>query len=187
MKDFLNQPVRQLSLGQRMKGDIVCALIHSPKIVFFDEPTIGLDVIAKNKIREFIKYLNKTQNITMVFTTHDMQDIEQVCNRLIIIDHGKKIYDGTVEKIKEKFGTERTIEVLVSKDNDIENIDEIICKTSIENGNIKKIFRFDSKDTDVNYIMTKIFENYDVIDIKIKEPEIDDIIRKIYEGDILSL
>ena len=86
MEDFLNQPVRQLSLGQRMKGDIAAALMHSPQIVFFDEPTIGLDVVAKEKIREFIRKLNQTEQTTMIFTTHDMQDIEQVCKRLIIID-----------------------------------------------------------------------------------------------------
>ena len=84
MEEFINQPVRQLSLGQRMRGDIVAALLHSPEIVFFDEPTIGLDVVAKEKIREFIKYMNQTENTTIIFTTHDMQDIEKVCERLII-------------------------------------------------------------------------------------------------------
>ena len=90
MSGFINQPVRQLSLGQRMRADIVAALLHSPRIIFFDEPTIGLDVLAKEKIRNFIKYLKDECNITMIFTTHDMSDIEKTCDRIIIIDDGHK-------------------------------------------------------------------------------------------------
>ena len=113
MEDFINQPVRQLSLGQRMRGDIVAALLHSPEIVFFDEPTIGLDVVAKEKIREFVKYMNETEQTTIIFTTHDMQDIEKVCERLIIIDAGNKIYDGSIEEIKSKYANTKTIEILL--------------------------------------------------------------------------
>ena len=113
MEDFINQPVRQLSLGQRMRGDIVAALLHSPEVVFFDEPTIGLDVVAKEKIRDFIKYMNKTEQTTIIFTTHDMQDIEKVCDRLIIIDSGKKVYDGSIDEIKTKYAYSKTVEMLL--------------------------------------------------------------------------
>ena len=111
MESFINQPVRQLSLGQRMRGDIVAALLHSPEIVFFDEPTIGLDVVAKEKIREFIKYMNQTEATTIIFTTHDMQDIEKVCERLIIIDLGKKIFDGSIDEIKQKYANSKSIKI----------------------------------------------------------------------------
>ena len=184
MKDFLYQPVRQLSLGQRMKGDIVAALLHSPKIVFFDEPTIGLDVVAKENIRQFIKYLNKTKGITMIFTTHDMQDIEKVCNRLIIIDKGEKVYDGSVNEIKNNYVSLRSIEVEFSNRVNIEPINDVSIKDQEGTNGCRKLFSFDSAKVKINELMTDILTKYDVKDISIIEPEIDDIIRDIYEGEL---
>lgn len=163
MKDFIHQPVRQLSLGQRMRGDIVAALLHSPKIVFFDEPTIGLDVVAKEKIRDFVKYMNETEQTTIIFTTHDMQDIEKVCDRLIIIDNGKKIYDGSIAEIKSKYTNSKTIEIW------------------LENGK-KEVKTFDVNQTPMNEVMEELFSKYHIKDISICEPEIDGIVRDIYEG-----
>ena len=163
MKDFIHQPVRQLSLGQRMRGDIVAALLHSPKIVFFDEPTIGLDVVAKEKIRDFVKYMNETEQTTIIFTTHDMQDIEKVCDRLIIIDTGKKIYDGSIAEIKSKYTNSKTIEIW------------------LENGK-KEVKTFDVNQTPMNEVMEELFSKYHIKDISICEPEIDGIVRDIYEG-----
>lgn len=168
MEEFINQPVRQLSLGQRMRGDIVAALLHSPKIVFFDEPTIGLDVVAKEKIRQFIKYMNKEENTTMIFTTHDMQDIEKVCDRLIIIDLGKKVYDGSMDEIKNKYSALKTIEIL------------------LEDGNKEK-YTFDIRKTPMNEVMESLFSKYSIKDISICEPEIDGIIRDIYQGGVSVL
>lgn len=165
MEDFINQPVRQLSLGQRMRGDIVAALLHSPEIVFFDEPTIGLDVVAKEKIREFVKYMNETEQTTIIFTTHDMQDIEKVCDRLIIIDAGKKIYDGSIEEIKSKYANTKTIEIL------------------LENGE-KEVKTFQLSETPMNEVMERLFSEHRIKDISICEPEIDSIIRDIYEGKV---
>ena len=166
MEDFINQPVRQLSLGQRMRGDIVAALLHSPEVVFFDEPTIGLDVVAKEKIRDFIKYMNKTEQTTIIFTTHDMQDIEKVCDRLIIIDSGKKVYDGSIDEIKTKYAYSKTVEML------------------LEDGT-KQIQTFDVRKVPMNEVMEKLFAKYHIKDIAICEPEIDAIIRDIYEGRVL--
>lgn len=163
MEDFINQPVRQLSLGQRMRGDIVAALLHSPEIVFFDEPTIGLDVVAKEKIRNFIKYMNETRQTTIIFTTHDMQDIEKVCQRLIIIDAGKKVYDGSIQGIKDKYASIKNIELLM------------------EDGR-KEVRTFDTNEQPMNQIMSAIFADSQVKDISICEPDIDEIIRDIYEG-----
>ena len=109
MRPFLTQTVRSLSLGQRMRADFAAALIHSPKIVYLDEPTIGLDVLVKDKIRSAIKELNKKYNITVILTTHDMKDIEELCNRIIIIDKGKILYDGSLANIKYRFGNTKTI------------------------------------------------------------------------------
>lgn len=185
MKEFLYQPVRQLSLGQRMKGDIVAALLHSPKIVFFDEPTIGLDVVAKEKIREFIKYLNKNEGITMIFTTHDMQDIEKVCNRIIIIDKGEKVYDGSLNDIKNNSNKIKSIEVEFQEDILIEPVKEVIVREVEGSKGKKKIFSFDSSRVNINDLMTDILTKHNIKDIAIKEPEIDEIIRKIYEGELI--
>lgn len=163
MESFLGQPVRQLSLGQRMRGDIVAALLHSPELVFLDEPTIGLDVVAKEKIREFVRYMNRERNTTIIFTTHDMQDIEKVCSRLIIIDKGKKIYDGSIEEIKNKYTNFKTIEVL------------------LENGG-KETETFDIRKTSMNSVLERLFAEKRIKDISICEPEIEGIIRDIYEG-----
>lgn len=165
MEDFIDQPVRQLSLGQRMRGDIVAALLHSPQIVFFDEPTIGLDVVAKEKIREFIKYMNRTEKTTIIFTTHDMQDIEKVCDRLIIIDAGKKVFNGSVDEIKSKYAHSKTVEML------------------LEDGT-KEIRTFNLNEIPMNEVMDKLFSEYHIKDISICEPEIDGIIRDIYEGKV---
>lgn len=166
MADFINQPVRQLSLGQRMRGDIVAALLHSPEIVFLDEPTIGLDVVAKEKIREFIRYINEEEQTTIIFTTHDMQDIEKVCNRLIIIDQGKKIYDGSIGQIKNKYANSKTIEILLENDE-------------------KEIQTFDLNEAPLNTVMENLFAQKNIKDISICEPEIDGIIRDIYEGRVV--
>lgn len=105
----LTTPVRELSLGQRMRGDLAAALLHDPSILYLDEPTIGLDVVAKARIRAFLKQLNGERQVTVLLTTHDMADIEQLCPRVLIIDHGRLIYDGALAAIRDRFGAERTL------------------------------------------------------------------------------
>lgn len=182
MESFLQQPVRQLSLGQRMRADIVAALLHSPKIVFFDEPTIGVDVVGKETIRQFIRELNEKDNITMIFTTHDMQDIEKVCDRLIIIDKGSKIYDGELSGIREKFGTTRQLDVEFTQECEVTPIEHVEI---VNLDTRKKRFVFENRDVKIDELMNTLLAKYGVRDINISEPEIESLIRKIYNGEVL--
>src|SRR5258708_1486093 len=108
---FLNTPVRQLSLGQRMRGDLAAALLHDPDVVYLDEPTIGLDVVAKHRMRGFLRRINRERGVTILLTTHDVADLEQLCERFLIIDHGRLLYDGGLTEIRDRYGIERTLVV----------------------------------------------------------------------------
>ena len=179
MKGFINQPIRQLSLGQRMRSDIVASLLHSPDIVFFDEPTIGVDVIGKETIRSFIRQLNEEDKVTMIFTTHDMQDIEQTCNRIIIIDKGSLMYDGSLHDIRSKYGTARRLIAEFNEETKVSPIENV----DISEMKDRKIsFSFDNNIVDVNRLMHEILDNYNVRDITVAEPEIESIIQKMYNG-----
>lgn len=177
MSKFLKQPVRQLSLGQRMRADIAAALLHSPEIVFFDEPTIGVDVVGKENIRNFIRELNAEDKVTMLFTTHDMQDIEKTCNRLIIINKGSKIYDGTLDGVRKLHGSSRQLDVFFAND---------VSVSSIPNVEIEEVDKrhsqliFDGKKVHINDLMSHLLSTYNVKDMSIAEPDIDSIIRRIY-------
>lgn len=177
MGGFVNQPVRQLSLGQRMRADIVAALLHSPPIVFFDEPTIGVDVLGKETIREFIRELNADDEVTMLFTTHDMQDIEKTCKRLIIIDKGAKMYDGSLAHIRETYGTERELIVEFGGDVQVEPIAHVQIR---ELDARKKSFVFDNRRVNINELMNLLFHRYGIRDITVTEPQIESIIQRMY-------
>lgn len=177
MGKFLKQPVRQLSLGQRMRADIAAALLHSPEIVFFDEPTIGVDVVGKENIRSFIRKLNAEDGVTMLFTTHDMQDIEKTCNRLIIINKGSKIYDGTLEGVRSLHGSSRQLDVFFANDVSINPIPDVEIE---EVDKRHSQFIFDGKKVHINDLMSHLLTTYNVKDMSIAEPDIDSIIRKIY-------
>lgn len=181
LSEFLHQPARQLSLGQRMRADIAAAMMHNPEIIFFDEPTIGLDIVAKEKIREFIRFVNKEKGTTMLFTTHDMTDIEKTCRRMIIIDNGKIIYDGTVEQIKDRYGKSRTLVVEFSR-----NYSQIKVPGAevVKEEDNKKWFRFMKDELQVSRLISELTEKYDIVDLTVQEPEIESIIREVYEGGI---
>ncbi len=181
MKSFINQPVRQLSLGQRMRSDIVASLLHSPEIVFFDEPTIGVDIIGKETIRSFIKELNEQDKVTMIFTTHDMQDIEQTCNRIIIIDKGSLMYDGSLQEIRNKYGTSRRLIAEFNEDTAVAPIKNVIIEDLKDR---KASFTFDNNVVDVNKLMHEVLEKYSVHDVTVAEPEIESIIQKMYKGEV---
>ena len=179
MSLFLNQPVRQLSLGQRMRADIAAALLHSPEIVFFDEPTIGVDVVGKEAIRSFIRELNEEDQVTMIFTTHDMQDIEKTCRRVIIIDKGSKVYDGTIAGIRERYASSRQLDVEFMTDTAPEPVEGV--QTEILDGRHSR-FIF-GQEIHINDLMGMLMQKYSVRDVNISEPDIESIIRKIYSGE----
>lgn len=181
MGSFLNQPVRQLSLGQRMRADIVAALLHSPEIVFFDEPTIGVDVLGKETIRDFIRELNVQDEVTMLFTTHDMQDIEKTCHRLIIIDKGTKMYDGSLTNIREKYGTSRRLIVEMGQEEQLLPMEGVEI-ADLENN--KKSLTFDNQKININDLMNHLLQNYSIRDLTVSEPEIESIIQKMYNGEV---
>src|SRR3989344_2251332 len=179
IEDIMKTPVRDLSLGERMKCKIVAALIHNPKLVFLDEPTIGLDIISKERFVDFVKDVNKKYNTTFIVTTHDMQDIERLCKRIIIINHGEIIYDGYLEHIKDKFIKKKVIDVKIEDkkaDFKLEGC-KILQKTKYElkiELNLKK----NTIENLVNYLLRRFM----IADINIQDPSIEEIIKSIYKN-----
>ena len=179
LEEIIKSPVRQLSLGERMKCELVASLLHSPKILFLDEPTIGLDAISKVIVRDFIKKINKLRKITVILTTHDMADIESLTDRLIMIGHGKKLYDGSVKDIKKKYSNEKIVEVIY----------EGILKGKIVNDKIDILeesqglirMKIDTRKIMVSDIVRKYSEVCEIKDINVIETGIDDIIYKLYK------
>lgn len=177
---FIHTPVRQLSLGQRMRADLLASLLHDPSILFLDEPTIGLDALAKEKIRELLVSINKEKNVTVLLTTHDMVDIEQTCNRMVIIDKGNKIYDGGIEEIKNNYGKIRTLVVDFKNTPKLQPIDAVI---SISNEGLTYKIQFEKDILSASKLISMIAEHNELVDLSIQEPEIENIIREIYKGE----
>jgi ABC-2 type transport system ATP-binding protein len=175
--DFMNTPVRQLSLGQRMRGDFAAAMLHDPRIVYLDEPTIGLDVVAKEAIRTFIARVNAERGTTFILTTHDLADVERLCKRIVLIDHGRLIYDGPVEAIKEQYGTHRTLVVELAESVRDLHVDDAELE-SLANGVAR--LRFDRRAISADQLIRRVTERYRVNDVSIEEPELESIIRRIY-------
>ncbi len=186
MDSLLHKPVRQMSLGQRTLSDILAAFLHDPKIVFLDEPTIGLDVSMKAKIRELILSLNEKKHTTVILTTHDMGDVDALCRRVVIIDHGKMLYDNDMEHLKSFFGSYRTLKLRVGGDLG-EHIKSIRSQypdlqTEEEDGWISVLV--DEEKTSVMKVLNAIQESMKVRDVQIEEISTEDVIKKIYEGDM---
>jgi ABC-2 type transport system ATP-binding protein len=164
IEPIINKPVRQMSLGQRTLSDILAAFIHNPAIVFLDEPTIGLDVSMKDKIRALIKGLNKEKNTTVILTTHDMGDVDALCRRIVIIDKGTKIYDNDIEHLKGYFGSYRTLHMKLADD----TWEQMLI---------------DEKTTDVMQVITEKQKVTKIKDIRLEEISTEEVIKKIYEGE----
>ena len=177
MEPFLQTPVRQLSLGQRMRGDFAASMLHDPKIVYLDEPTIGLDVIAKEAIREFVRHINEERGTTVILTTHDLADVERLCRRIIIIDNGTIIYDGGIERIKEQYGTHRTLILTLTAPHPNPELEgaEIV---SNDHGVVS--YRFDRRRVRADQLIRQATELYELRDVTLEEPDLESIIRRIY-------
>ncbi|MNM11036.1 putative ABC transporter ATP-binding protein YbhF [compost metagenome] len=186
MDEFMHLSARKLSLGQRMRADLAAALLHDPKIVYLDEPTIGLDVSVKMRIRAFIKQMNREKGTTMLLTTHDLGDIEDLCDRLVIIDHGRIIYDGRLEAVKDAFARERTIHLemgapLADPDRLFADLPDIGMQ---QTGDLNLAITFDRFRITASEIVKRIIGEGEVIDFHIDEPGIEQIIRRVYEGSL---
>lgn len=178
LDEFYQTPVRQLSLGQRMRADIAASLLHNPSILFLDEPTIGLDVVAKERMRTFIQEMNRDRGITVILTTHDMSDIEKLCKRMILIDQGRVMYDGSLSKVKDHFGKTRILIVDLEKDFPKLHVEgaELIREEGL-----RKWFRFNKEEYTAAQIINRVSEQAEIVDLSLEEPEIDAIIRQMYE------
>ena len=183
LDDLLEKQVKNLSLGQKMRCEIAATFLHDPKIVYLDEPTIGLDVLVKENIRKFIKDINKEKNTTVILTTHDLKDIEYVCNRIILLDKGQIIYDGEKQKFKDTYGKYIIAEFIIKekKANISESINSEEIQVLEETENKLKI-RFSHEETTIMKVMDKISEYCTIEDIHMKEAELEDILKEIYKG-----
>lgn len=181
LNELLKMPVRQLSLGQRMRCDLAASLIHEPEILFLDEPTIGLDVGTKDRLRNFIKEMNKKKGITVFLTTHDMQDVEELCSRVMLINHGEKIYDGDLDTIKKKYVSYRILKVQFDRRIKKEQLEQLEYFKKIEvvkEEEYTKWFRFNYKEISVADIVHELLNSYRIIDFSTEEPMIEEVIKQ---------
>lgn len=188
LHEFFDRPVRTLSLGQRMRADLGAALLHNPKVLYLDEPTIGLDLVVKDNIRKAIKEINEKYQTTVILTTHDIGDIEELCSRIIIIDEGRKIYDGTLEHLKDTYGSRRKIVMEIRNPKAAKNLnlagalgvkpDDFTVEMDMENKNMT--VSFDKHRLQVPQILAAVMEVTEVTDIRLQETELAEIVKEIY-------
>jgi len=176
---LLKIPVRKLSLGQRMRCDLAAALLHSPRILYLDEPTIGLDIIAKDQMRKFLKRINEERGTTIILTTHDMDDIEALCGRIMILDEGKLVYDGSTDRLKRDYAREKVLEVEFH-DGDTGALADIEAVKVIRTEANKKWFSFDQDKARIQDVITQVMSGRRVKDISIHEQKVEDIVKNIY-------
>jgi ABC-2 type transport system ATP-binding protein len=174
LDSFLHTPVRQLSLGQRIRGELTASMLHEPELLFLDEPTIGLDVVAKQRVRDFLVEINRERGVTVLLTTHDLGDIERLCKRLLVIDHGSLIWDGGIDELKERYGAERVLVV---------DLEQPVPPLQIEGAIVEKVdgprqwLRFRGPAADLT---ARVASCARLVDLQIAEPDIEEIVRRIY-------
>jgi ABC-2 type transport system ATP-binding protein len=179
LSNLLNVPVRQLSLGQRMRCDIAASLLHSPKILFLDEPTIGLDAVSKLAVRDFVRHLNKEHKVTILLTTHDMDDIESLCNRVLILNEGKIFLDGSLQTLRRKMAPERRLIVDLLKENDTVTDPEAIL---IKQEGHRIWLSFNPTITPTPALISRIASKHAIQDLYVENPPIEEIIARFYRN-----
>jgi ABC-2 type transport system ATP-binding protein len=174
---FLETPVRQLSLGQRMRGELTASMLHDPEILFLDEPTIGLDIVAKARVREFLASVNRERGVTVLLTTHDLSDIERLCRRLLIIDHGRVIYDGGLDSLIERYGKERTL--IVDLEEPADPL-EVAGTRVVRVDGPRQWLRFRRDEVSAAQLTAAVAAQAALVDLAIDEPDNEDVVRRIY-------
>ena len=189
LNEFMNRTVRTLSLGQRMRADLAAALIHNPSVIYLDEPTIGLDIVVKDQIRDLIRSFREEYGTTVMLTTHDMSDIEELCKRILVIDKGNLIYDGDLTKLKDTYGTARTLELKVKEPN-LFNLDKLKSQVGTLTDDAEFIFEggkllinHNKVELDTVELIGTIVKYVGVKDINIIDMPVSDIIKRIYNGE----
>lgn len=185
IRRLLKTQVRKLSLGERMKCELVAALLHKPKVLFLDEPTIGLDVVMQKNVRDFVKDYNHRFKSTIILTSHYMEDVKELCRRVIIIDKGKIIFDGELSEIIKKFADHKTITLILDKELDRSQIENLSYRGRLKEYNYPKLILQVSRE-DSNKVAADLLENYEIADINIEESQIEDIIREVFSGKDIS-
>lgn len=183
LDEFITSPVRSLSLGQRMRADLCAAMLHDPMLLYLDEPTIGLDVVAKEHIRQFIRHINRERGATVLLTTHDLQDVEKLCERVMIIDHGKLLFDGGLNELMSRFGTKRELMVELAERYDSINIEGAEVT---EFDGLRATLQFDRGNLSASELIGRISTHYRIQDLSVREPEIESTIRRIYQERLLD-
>ncbi len=178
IKEILKQPVRQLSLGQRMRCEIAASLLHNPKILFLDEPTIGLDAVSKLQVRKFIKEINAKKKVTIILTSHDMNDIDALTKRIIVIGHGKKLFDGNLNDIKKKFEKNKNVEIIFNKMKNIPNIKDVKI---IKKENNKVLLDVDMEKNTISSVIREYSKVCEINDVNVLTNDLDSIIVKLYK------
>lgn len=189
LDEFITSPVRTLSLGQRMRADIAASLLHSPKVLFLDEPTIGLDVVVKDNIRKAVKTINENEQTTVILTTHDLQDVENLCDRIVMIDKGSKIFDGEIAELKRKYGQSREMKFVPADFSALDKLDyegEFHLKDAVEveNDGHNVSVRFDSDRISVEKMLNYTLSKLHVKDINVSDADIEEIIKGIYRSEV---
>ncbi|MBN1372472.1 MAG: ATP-binding cassette domain-containing protein [Anaerolineaceae bacterium] len=183
LDEFINTPVRSLSLGQRMRADLCAALLHEPKLLFLDEPTIGLDVVAKEQIRRFVLDINHRRGVTVLLTTHDLTDVERLCERVMILDHGKLLYDGTLAALNGRFESAWTLKVDFEEEYPDVSVAGLPAPQRVGR---QALYLFNHRELNTAELVQQLMARFQVVDLEVRRPPLEETIRRIYAEQLLT-